>query len=98
MNEIKPFIVKQEKREIFLVTEITSQTNKKYYLYSDGNVYEKDGEGKLKKLDDINPESKKLIQVIMDNFRSGKTDVINENEGKKTKKQKNSIEVELPEL
>ena len=34
----------------------------------------------------------------MDNFRSGKTDVINENEGKKTKKQKNSIEVELPEL
>lgn len=95
MNEIKPFIPKKEK---FLVSEITSQTNKIYYLYSDGNLYEKDSEGKLKKIDDLNSESKKLIQAIMNNFRPGKTDVINDNKKKSSEKQENKIKVELPEL
>lgn len=83
-------------QEKYLITSVVSEDNKEYFLYSDGNLYEKDDNGELRKLDNITPESKDLIKKIMQNFKSGKTDIFEpEKIAPVTKKE---IEVEVPEL
>ena len=39
--------VKKTKKNKTLVTRITSESDKDYYLYSDGNLYEKNDIGEL---------------------------------------------------
>lgn len=83
-------------QERYLITSIVLNNNKEYFLYNDGNLYERDNSGKLIKLDNITSESKELIKKIMQNFKSGKTDIYQpEKVSAVTKKQ---IEVEIPEL
>lgn len=100
MDEIKiPPKEMQNKSEDekYLVTSVISEENKKeYFLYSDGNLYEKDNEGNLVRLDNVSPESKKIAEKIMKNFRPGKTDVV-ENNSPQNNKPKN-IDVDYPEL
>jgi hypothetical protein len=79
-----------------LITIITSENNKEYYLYSDGNLYERDNKGNLKQLDNITEESKNLIKKIMNKFSSGKTDVIRKESSQERMKKK--IDIELPIL
>lgn len=68
--------VPKTERKIKLVTEIVSEDEKVYYLYTDGNVYEKDTEGNFKMLDNLNPESQKILAKIMNRFKPGRTDVV----------------------
>ena len=79
-----------------LITIITSENNKEYYLYSDGNLYERDNKGNLKQLDNITEESKNVIKKIMNKFSSGKTDVIRKESSQERMKKK--IDIELPIL
>ena len=100
MEEIKkPEIELPPKNEEdrYLVTSVISEeNNKEYFLYSDGNLYEKDNSGNFVILDNVAPESKKIIEKIMEKFKPGKTDIIRPEEiGTSTKK---DIEVDVPEL
>lgn len=102
MDEIKiPPKEMQNKSEDekYLVTSVTSEENsKEYFLYSDGNLYEKDNEGNLIRLDNISPESKKIAEKILQNFKPGKTDVIHPEKGKNVNSRKKEIDVDYPEL
>lgn len=80
----------------FLVTSIVSEeNNKEYFLYSDGNLYERDNNGKLIKVDNVAPESRKIVEKIMKNFEPGITDVVDPEKSNKPSKR---IEVDYPEL
>ena len=59
-----------------LVTAITLENGTEYYLYSDGNLYERDNSGNLKQLDRLNPASQAVIDRIMNKLNGGKTDVV----------------------
>lgn len=83
-------------REIHLITSVISEDNKEYFLYSDGNLYEKNSEGKLIKLNNVRPESQQLIKKIMQNFKAGKTDIYEPGNNSPITDKK--IEVDLPEL
>lgn len=100
MEEIKipeKEILSKNEEERYLVTSVISEeNNKEYFLYSDGNLYEKDNDGNLVILDNITPESKKMIEKIMDKFKPGKTDVIEQE--KINNSRKKEIEVDVPEL
>lgn len=100
MEEIKipeKEILSKNEEERYLVTSVISEeNNKEYFLYSDGNLYEKDNDGNLVILDNITPESKKIIEKIMDKFKPGKTDVIEQE--KINNSRKKEIEVDVPEL
>ncbi len=85
--------------EKYLVTSVISEENKKeYFLYSDGNLYEKDNEGNLVKLDNVSAESKKIAKKIMENFKPGKTDVINNPNNFIPKSNAKDVDVDYPEL
>lgn len=102
MSEIKipeNGIQTKNEEEKYLVTSVVSEeNNREYFLYSDGNLYEKDNEGNLVKLDNVSPESKKIAEKIMQNFKSGKTDVINPEKGNNFNSRKKEIDVDYPEL
>lgn len=89
----------RDEQEKFLVTSvILEENNKEYFLYSDGKLYEKDNEGNLVRVDNDTPESKKIVEKIMGNFKPGKTDVVqNENNSHKKNKTR-EIDVDYPEL
>lgn len=88
-------MVNLEKNDKRLITVITSENDKEYYLYSDGKLYEKDNEGNLKQVDNITEESKKLINKIMNKFSPGKTDVIRKESNQERKRKKEDIELPI---
>lgn len=83
-------------KEIKLVTQVTLESGKVYFLYSDGNLYTREDE-KLIKLDNITTENKKIIEKIMELYKPAKTDVIDRNPaGDKIQEEKANVEV--PEM
>ncbi len=62
--------------DLLLVTKITLENGKVYFLYSDGNLYEKDANGEMKILDNLNEENKQTIDKIMERFKAPPIDVI----------------------
>ncbi len=73
--------VKKTKKNKTLVTRITSESDKDYYLYSDGNLYEKNDIGELVVLDKLNPNSKQIIDKIMQKYKSiRKIDIVSYDE------------------
>ena len=87
--------------DLTLVTELSCENGRTYYLYSDGNLYEKSEDGNHKKLDRLNEENKVIIKKIMERLRPAQTDVINKSlyKGKKRNSDEDTtIEVDLPEL
>ncbi len=102
MNEIKvpqKGMKTKNSEEKYLVTSVISEENKKeYFLFSDGNLYEKDNEGNLVKLDNVSPESRKIVEKIMENFKPGKTDVIRNQNNFQKRNNLTDIDVDYPEL
>ncbi len=68
--------INKEIEEKKVITKITLENGKDYFLYSDGKIYEKDEEGNLVQLNNLNSESKKTIDKIMNKLRSTKFDVV----------------------
>ena len=64
-------------KNLTVVTELSCENGKSYFLYSDGNLYEKSEDGNHKKLDRLNAENKEIIKKIMERLRPARTDVIN---------------------
>lgn len=83
--------------DMILLTEITCENGKTYYLYNDGNLYEKSDDGNHKKLDKLNEGNLELIQKIMERFKPAKTDNITEPVTKR-KRDNTVINVEPLEL
>ena len=83
-------------KEIKLVTQVTLESGKVYFLYSDGNLYTREDE-KLIKLDNITTENKKIIEKIMELYKPAKTDVIDRNLAE-DKIQEEKANVEVPEM
>ena len=83
-------------KEIKLVTQVTLESGKVYFLYSDGNLYTREDE-KLIKLDNITTENKKIIEKIMELYKPAKTDVIDRNLAE-DKIQEEKVNVEVPEM
>lgn len=88
--------------DLTLVTELSCENGKTYFLYSDGNLYEKSEDGNHRKLDRLNEENKVIIKRIMERLRPAQTDVINRSlhKGKMRNSDEDTttIEVDAPEL
>lgn len=87
--------------DLTLVTQISCENGKTYFLYSDGNLYEKSEDGNHRKLDRLNDENKDIIKRIMERLRPARTDVINKslNKGKpRNSTEDKTIEVDSPDL
>lgn len=87
--------------DLTLVTQISCENGKTYFLYSDGNLYEKSEDGNHRKLDRLNDENKDIIKRIMERLRPARTDVINKslNKGKpRNLTEDKTIEVDSPDL
>lgn len=87
--------------DLTLVTQISCENGKTYFLYNDGNLYEKSDDGNHKKLDRLNNENKDIIKKIMERLRPARTDVINKSLYKGRIRhidEDKTIEVESPEL
>lgn len=66
----------KEPEEKKVITKITLENGKDYFLYSDGKIYEKNEKGTLVQLDNLNLESQKTIDKIMNKLRSVEFDVV----------------------
>lgn len=88
-------------KDLTLVTQISCENGKTYFLYSDGNLYEKSEDGNHRKLDRLNAENKVIIKRIMERLRPARTDVINKSltKGKmRNQDDDKTIEVDAPDL
>ena len=87
-------------KNLTVVTELSCENGKSYFLYSDGNLYEKSEDGNHKKLDRLNTENKEIIKKIMERLRPARTDVINKSlyKGRIRNIDEKTIEVDSPDL
>ncbi len=87
-------------KNLTVVTELSCENGKSYFLYSDGNLYEKSEDGNHKKLDRLNAENKEIIKKIMERLRPARTDVINKSlyKGRIRNIDEKTIEVDSPDL
>ncbi len=88
-------------KDLTLVTQISCENGKTYFLYNDGNLYEKSEDGNHRKLDRLNAENKVIIKRIMERLRPARTDVINKSltKGKmRNQDDDKTIEVDAPDL
>ena len=87
-------------KNLTVVTELSCENGKSYFLYSDGNLYEKSEDGNHKKLDRLNAENKEIIKKIMERLRPARTDVINKSlyKGRIRNIDEKTIEVDSADL
>lgn len=66
----------EKENNLMRISQITLENGKRYYFFSDGNLYEKSSDGVMNKLD--KNKNKELVDKIMKRFVPPKIDVIRE--------------------